>query len=271
MYSQEELEAQRLRQLSDTNQDEHQKQPGYYTAFNKRYLNEDPVFPFLADDDCPINSEVALMAIENLTDPKIWKVRNPLLEHRKVMFNPEDVVYCKPEEIPDKPGFYDTGDGYLYSLKEASGVWSRYEKDNIIDGHITLAEPDIKSWKTYDCPYKNAIMNEARKWTESVGVERWKIDFQIMPKNGSLQTHMDSTYWFTCSYVIQLKHPTPVVFYAKNPEHSGEYFYKKAALLNITEEWHSVNNYDDEERMVMRIHVRDKSYREIYECMTSRK
>lgn len=272
MYSKEQLKAQRQRQLLDAGQDEHRDKPGYYKAFNKRYLNEEPVKPIFIDDDCPINTEKVLLAIENLSDPKIWRVRNPLTEHRKVMFNEEDVIYCKPNEVKDAPGFYDIGDGYIYYLKEASGVWSRYNKGDVTDGHIILAEPDIKSWKTYQCPYKNIIIEEAKKWTESVGVKRWKVDFQKMPKNGSLQIHMDSTYWFTFSYVIQLKHPTPVVFYScKNPKYSGEYFYKKAALMNITEEWHSVNNYDDEERMVMRIHGRDKSYREIYRCMISKK
>tara|TARA_A100001035_G_scaffold31141_1_gene20954 strand:- start:3134 stop:3946 length:813 start_codon:yes stop_codon:yes gene_type:complete len=268
MYSKQQLEAERQRQLAATSQDKDKNNPGYYKAFNKRFLNEEPIPPAFVDDNCPINTEKILLALENLDDPN-WKIRNPLLEHRKVMYNEEDVIHCKPEEIPDKPGFYDIGDGYLYSLKEASGVWSRYDKDNVMDGFITVAEPDIKSWKTYACPYKNTIIEEAKKWTESVGVEKWKVDFQKMPKNGLLQVHMDSTYWFTFCYAIQLKHPTPVVFHScKNPKYSGEYLYKKAALMNITEEWHSVNNHDDKERMIMRIHGRDKSYREIYKQMS---
>lgn len=265
MYgTKEQIEEQRQRQMSEVTQQEYHSDPAYYTAFNRRYHELDPVPPVIIDDECPMDTDVLLESIMQVKDEGMWKNRNPDPNQRKTFYSPEEVIHCEPDKIPNAPGVYDIGDGWHYMLRAASGVWSRFRPNDGRLGHVILAEPDIFGYKKYDCPHKLKIINEVEKWTKPLGIEKWKVDFQRMPTGGSLQPHIDSTYWFTCSYVVQLKHATPVKFHdCRDPKYNGEYYYKKAAVLNITEEWHSVKNDDTEERMVMRVHVRDKSYREI--------
>jgi len=186
-----------------------------------------------------------------------WTNSDPRFWHPVTVYNSGNVIsnldrLQESKKIEWKVGAYKKGK-YIYELNKY-GHWVRYRTDELSNKH------DYK-WSTDIYPYSdNVISKEIKKFMDVLEIETWRARLLYMDKNCNMLMHKDSPEITRCSMNFNLVGNAPITF-------DTEMISYEAALLNVSQCWHAVKTDDEEERLTLKIIIKEHTFEEMYDIL----